>query len=47
LPLRLFNYMEWEQTPLVAAVSTMQVALILAVMVIAEKVFGLSNAGRL
>jgi len=47
LPLRLFNYMEWEQTPLVAAVSTVQVALILAVMVAAEKIVGLSKAGRL
>ena len=47
LPLRLFNYMEWEQTPLVAAVSTAQVALILAVMVVAEKTVGLSTAGRL
>jgi putative spermidine/putrescine transport system permease protein len=47
LPLRLFNYMEWEQTPLVAAVSTVQVVLILAVMIIAEKVVGLSSAGRL
>ena len=47
LPLRLFNYMEWEQTPLVAAVSTVQVVLILAVMIIAEKAVGLSSAGRL
>jgi putative spermidine/putrescine transport system permease protein len=47
LPLRLFNYMEWEQTPLIAAVSTAQVALILAVMVAAEKIAGLSKAGRL
>ncbi len=47
LPLRLFNYMEWEQTPLVAAVSTVQVALILAIMAVAEKAVGLSNIGRL
>jgi putative spermidine/putrescine transport system permease protein len=47
LPLRIFNTMEWEQTPLVAAVSTVQVALILALIVAAEKFVGLSSAGRL
>ncbi len=47
LPLRMFNYMEWEQTPLVAAVSTVQVVLILAIMVVAEKLVGLSSVGRL
>jgi putative spermidine/putrescine transport system permease protein len=47
LPLRIFNYMEWEQTPLIAAVSTVQIALILVVMIIAEKAVGLSGAGRL
>lgn len=47
LPLRIFNYMEWEQTPLIAAVSTVQIALILVVMLVAEKAVGLSSAGRL
>lgn len=46
LPLRLFNFMEWEQTPLVAAVSTVQVVLILGIMVVAEKAVGLSTLGR-
>ncbi len=46
LPLRLFNFMEWEQTPLVAAVSAVQVVLILAIMVVAEKAVGLSTLGR-
>lgn len=47
LPLRVFNFMEWEQTPLVAAVSTVQIVLILAVMLVAEKAVGLSTAGRI
>ena len=47
LPLRIFNYMEWEQTPLIAAVSTVQIALILIVILIAERAVGLSTAGRL
>ena len=47
LPLRVFSYMEWEQTPLIAAVSAAQVVLILAIMLIAEKAIGLSTAGRI
>lgn len=46
LPLRIFNFMEWEQTPLVAAVSAVQVVLILGIMVVAEKAVGLSTLGR-
>lgn len=46
LPLRLFNFMEWEQTPLVAAVSAVQVVLILGIMVVAERAVGLSTVGR-
>lgn len=46
LPLRIFNFMEWEQTPLVAAVSTVQVVLILGIMIVAEKAVGLSTLGR-
>lgn len=47
LPLRIFTYMEWEQSPMVAAVSTAQVVLILAVMAVAEKTVSLSQAGRI
>ena len=47
LPLRIFTFMEWEQSPMVAAVSTAQVVLILALMAIAEKTVSLSTAGRI
>lgn len=47
LPLRIFTFMEWEQSPMVAAVSTAQIAVILLVMAIAEKLVSLSSAGRI
>jgi len=47
LPLRMFHFMEWEQSPLVAAVSAVQVVLILALLLVAEKAVGFLKAGRL
>jgi putative spermidine/putrescine transport system permease protein len=47
LPLRVFTFMEWEQTPLIAAVSAVQVAVIMAIAIGAEKTFRLSTAGRI
>ncbi|MBM3598934.1 MAG: ABC transporter permease [Alphaproteobacteria bacterium] len=47
LPLRIFTFMEWEQSPMVAAVSTAQVIVILVVMALAEKTVSLSSAGRI
>lgn len=46
LPLRMFNFMEWEQSPIIAVVATAQVIVILGLILIAEKIFGLSTAGR-
>ena len=46
LPLRLFTFMEWDQSPLVAAASTVQILLILAVVLITTRLFGLSAPGR-
>jgi putative spermidine/putrescine transport system permease protein len=46
LPLRLFTFMEWDQSPLVAAASTVQIVLILAVVLITARLFGLSAPGR-
>jgi len=45
--LRIFTFMEWEQSPMVAAVSTAQVIVILVVMALAEKTVSLSSAGRI
>lgn len=47
LPLRLFSFMEWEETPLVAAVSTVQIAIVIAIMGIAERLFKVSTSGRI
>jgi putative spermidine/putrescine transport system permease protein len=47
LPLRMFHFMEWEQTPLIAAVSAVQVILILTLLVVAERAVGFLKAGRI
>ena len=46
LPMRLFTFMEWDQSHLVAAASAVQIALILAVIVVTGRLFGLSTPGR-
>lgn len=45
LPLRLFTFMEWDQSPLVAAASAVQIVLILSVILAAGRLFGLSSPG--
>ncbi|RDJ19942.1 ABC transporter permease [Bosea caraganae] len=45
LPLRLFTFMEWDQSPLVAAASAVQIVLILSVILVAGRLFGLSSPG--
>jgi putative spermidine/putrescine transport system permease protein len=45
LPLRLFTFMEWDQSPLVAAASAVQIALVLSVILVAGRLFGLSSPG--
>ena len=47
LPLRMFHFMEWEQSPIVAAVSVVQLALILLLLVLAEKAVGFLKSGRI
>lgn len=44
MPLRLFTFMEWDQSPLVAAASAVQIVLILAVIAIGARLFGLTVA---
>jgi putative spermidine/putrescine transport system permease protein len=46
LPLRMFTFMEWDQSPLVAAAAAVQIVLILAVVILAERLVGLSAARR-
>jgi putative spermidine/putrescine transport system permease protein len=46
LPLRIFNFLQWDDSPIVAAASAAQIILILAVVLIAEKAVGLSSVNR-
>jgi len=46
LPMRLFTFMEWDQSPLVAAASAIQILIILFVILVTGRLFGLSSAGR-
>jgi putative spermidine/putrescine transport system permease protein len=43
LPVRIFTYIEWVFDPTVAAASTVQIIIVLAVMFILEKLFGVSR----
>lgn len=47
LPLRMFHFMEWEQSPIVASVSVVQMVLILLLLVVAEKAVGFLKSGRI
>ena len=44
LPMRLYTTMEWDQSPIVAAASAVQVVLVLAVMLVTGRLFGASGA---
>lgn len=43
LPMQMFYYLEWQQDPVVAAAATIQVALIMLICVIADRVAGLGR----
>lgn len=47
LPLRIFSFMQWSQSPLIAAVSTVQIALVIGIFVVAEKAIRFSKQGRI
>ena len=47
LPIRLFTAMQWEHSPLIAAVSAAQIALIVVFFVVAGRAIGLSKIARL
>ena len=44
LPMQMFYYLEWQQDPVVAAASTIQIGLILAIAIIMERIVGLGRA---
>jgi putative spermidine/putrescine transport system permease protein len=46
LPMKLFTFMEWDQSPLVAAASAIQIVLIVAVVVVTTRVSGFRSPGR-
>ena len=46
LPMRLFTFMEWDQSPLVAAASAIQILIILFVILVTGRLFGLSSSRR-
>jgi putative spermidine/putrescine transport system permease protein len=46
LPIEVFTYLQWESTPLVAAIATLQVALVLVIALIINKLVGLNAVMR-
>ncbi|MGD9921706.1 MAG: ABC transporter permease, partial [Pseudorhodoplanes sp.] len=43
LPMQMFYYLEWQQDPVVAAASTIQIALILVIAVVMDRITGISR----
>jgi putative spermidine/putrescine transport system permease protein len=46
LPVEVFTYLLWESTPIVAAIATLQVALVLAIAIIINRLVGLNAVMR-
>jgi putative spermidine/putrescine transport system permease protein len=46
LPIEVFSYMQWESTPVVAAITTLQIALILVLGLVIERLVGLRRIIR-
>lgn len=46
LPIEIFSYMQWESTPVVAAITTLQIILILALGLVVERLVGLRRIMR-
>ncbi len=44
LPIQIFSFLQWNSSPVVAAVSTTQIAMIMGASLVIEKVFGLGKA---
>jgi len=46
LPIEIFSYMQWESTPVVAAITTVQILLIVALGLVVERLVGLRKIMR-
>ncbi len=46
LPIEIFSYMQWESTPVIAAITTLQIVLILVLGLIVERLVGLRHIMR-
>jgi putative spermidine/putrescine transport system permease protein len=47
LPIEIFSYMQWESTPVVAAITTVQILMILALGLLVERLVGLRHVMRI
>jgi len=46
LPMEIFSYVQWESTPVIAAISTLQILLIVGLGLIVERLVGLRRIMR-
>ena len=46
LPIEIFSYMQWESTPVIAAITSLQIVLILVLGLIVERLVGLRHIMR-
>lgn len=47
LPIEIFSFIQWESSPVVAAVTTVQIALVVVFGLVVERLVGLKAAMRL
>ena len=47
LPIEIFSYMQWESTPVVAAITTVQILMIVVLGLIVERLVGLRKILRM
>jgi len=46
LPIEIFSYMQWESTPVIAAITSLQIVLILVLGLVVERLVGLRHVMR-
>lgn len=47
LPIEIFSYMQWESTPVIAAITTIQIVMIMILGLVIERLFGLRRIMRI
>src|SRR5690606_18243384 len=47
LPIEIFSYMQWESTPVIAAITTIQIVMIVILGLVIERLFGLRRIMRI